>query len=119
MNSFVFGDFKAEIDVTDVSFVETYEGAAEAYNEEIRKVPQDGKASEQMRCMCEVFFRAFDRIFGEGTHEKMFGNKMSVDACVQAFQELVRTMGDYSETLKKMEMDMLPAAKPQKGRSKK
>ena len=49
----------------------------------------------------------------------MFGNKMSVDACVQAFQELVRTMGDYTETLKKMEMDMLPAAKPQKGRSKK
>lgn len=104
MSKFTFGKYETEIDVTDVAFVEKYEDVADQYNKDIKNVPKDGKVSEQMRAMCEVFFTAFDSLFGEGTSKKMFGDKLSVDLCVQAFKQLVELMKDYSNTIEKMQI---------------
>lgn len=43
MNSFVFGDFKAEIDVTDVSFVETYEARQKPTTRRSGKCPRTAR----------------------------------------------------------------------------
>lgn len=102
MKKFQFGDFETEIDTTDVSFVERYEEAAERYDAAIKSLPKDGKASNQLKAICQIFFDTFDSVFGEGTHEKMFGNRISVDLCTTAFVELVKMMRDYTETMNKI-----------------
>ncbi len=89
MPKFEYGKFSVEIDPTDVEFVKKYEDAAEEYNAEISKISKVGKVSERLEYICNVFFKVFDTIFGDGTHIKMFGDKHSVRDCAEAFRNLV------------------------------
>lgn len=102
MSLYKFGNFEIEFDPTDVAFVEKYEVAAENYQKKIKDLSTGEKASETMKTVCEIFFETFDGIFGDGTSEKMFGKKQSVDLCLNAFKSLMDIMNDYKETLKKL-----------------
>lgn len=99
---FKFGEFEADLRVTDVSFVEKYEDGVSYYNANITKVRKDGKASEIFSEICDVFFRTFDIIFGEDTHKKMFGGKKDVELCADAFRELVDGMKRYDGVISKL-----------------
>ncbi len=99
MSKFKFGNFEVEFDPTDVAFVERYEAAAENYQNKVKSISTEGKASETMKSVCEIFFDTFDGIFGAGTSTKMFEEILSVDLCVKAFKQLVEMMNDYSATL--------------------
>jgi len=100
MSNFKFGNFETEFDPTDVTFVEKYEMAAENYQNKIKDLPTDGKASDTMKTVCKIFFETFDGIFGTGASKQMFGKTQSVDLCINAFKTLIKMMNDYSETLK-------------------
>ena len=102
MSVYKFGDFEVEFDPTDVVFVETYEAAAENYQNKVKAISAEGKASETMKSVCGIFFETFDDIFCAGAHKKMFGKVVSVDLCVKAFKELVDIMNDYSGTLEQL-----------------
>lgn len=102
MSLYKFGNFEIEFDPTDVAFVEKYELAAENYQKKIKSLPTDGKASQTMKSICEIFFETFDGIWGEGTSEKMFGKTQSVDLCLNAFKLLMDIMNEYKETLKSL-----------------
>lgn len=99
---FKFGEFETELRLTDVSFVQKYEDGVSYYNENIGKVRKDGKASEIFSDICEVFFKCFDIIFGEGTYKKMFGEKKDVEMCADAFRELVDGMKQYDSIISKI-----------------
>jgi hypothetical protein len=79
--------------------VEKYESAVTEYQERITTVSKDGKASEVMMRICDIFYDVFDSLFGKGASKKMFGKTNSVDLCVKAFKQLVNAMNDYSKTL--------------------
>lgn len=102
MVQFKYGAFQTEFDPTEVSFLERYEGEIKRYEEKMRAVPKTGKASEQMRAMCTVFFETFDGLFGEGTSRRMFEGKMSVECCVDAFKSLIASVKDYSSAIQKI-----------------
>lgn len=99
MSLYKFGNFEIEFDPTDVAFVEKYESAVTEYQERITTVSKDGKASEVMMCICNIFYDVFDGLFGKGSSKKIFGKTNSVDLCVKAFKQLVNAMNDYSKTL--------------------
>lgn len=99
MSLYKFGNFEIEFDPTDVAFVEKYESAVTEYQERITTVSKDGKASEVMMRICNIFYDVFDGLFGKGASKKMFGKTNSVDLCVKAFKQLVNAMNDYSKTL--------------------
>ena len=99
MSLYKFGNFEVEFDPTDVAFVENYELAVTEYQERIATVSKEGKVSEVMMRLCNVFYNVFDGLFGKGTSKKMFGKTNSVDICVKAFKQLVNGMNDYSKTL--------------------
>ncbi len=105
MSLYKFGSFEVEFDPTDVDFVEKYEAAVAEYQERITTVSKEGKASEVMMRLCNIFYNVFDGIFGKGSSKKMFGKTNSVDLCVKAFQQLATAMNDYSKTL-----ELLPKA---------
>jgi len=102
MSVYKFGNFEVEFDPTDVAFVERYEAAAENYQNKVKAISTNGKASETMKFVCGIFFETFDDIFGAGTSKQMFGKTQSIDLCIKAFKSLIDIMNDYSETLKKL-----------------
>lgn len=61
-----------ELDMGDLDAQERYENALELYNEEQKQISGDVKLSEFTRSACSLFKRLFDRIFGDGTSEKIF-----------------------------------------------
>ncbi len=62
-------------DLEDADSVERYENAFEAMSAEENEIPKDGKQSERIRAYCKLYERLFDRIFGDGTSEKIFANR--------------------------------------------
>ena len=103
MKVFKVGEFEAEIDPTDVAFVKKYEKAADAYNASVTRLPKEGRASDILHATCKLFFDTFDAIFGKGTSGKMFGKQESVQACVDAFGQLISIVKNYDGALSGIE----------------
>ncbi len=61
-----------ELDMENADVQERYENALELFEEERKQIPQDVKLSEFTRSTCSLFKRLFDRIFVDGTSEKIF-----------------------------------------------
>lgn len=61
-----------ELDLEDADCMERYENAFDKMSEEEKQVSKDGKASVRIRAYCRLFRDLYDRIFGEGTSEKIF-----------------------------------------------
>ena len=99
MSLFKFGDLEAEIDFTDVLFLENLEDAKQVMKEEAARVPKTGKTADIIRAQCQCYFNFFDRIIGEGAHEEMFQGKISLNACLDAADELLKFENDEATKL--------------------
>ena len=77
------------IDFNDADDLELFENAVEDAKKELDNLNPDGqRASEVIRKGCNVIFKCFDKIFGEGTSKKVFGDKTSLKICMKAFRDL-------------------------------
>lgn len=72
MGRWKFNHFEADVDFTDVDFLERIESAQEALPAELEAVPTEGKASEIIRAQIQCYDQFMNRIFGEGASGKMF-----------------------------------------------
>ena len=57
MSLFKFGNLEAEIDFTDVLFLENLEDAKQAMKEEVARVPKTGKTADIIRAQCQVHMK--------------------------------------------------------------
>ncbi len=82
------------LDLEDVEILERYENAFDAMAEEEKKLPKDGKASDRVRAYCEMYRHLYDKIFGDGTADKIFAGKPMnaavYDEVYDSFLEFVR-----------------------------
>lgn len=89
---------KLELDMEDADVQERYENAFEKLSEEENQIKKDGKMSEFTRSYCNMFVRLYDRIFGEGTPEKIFaGIPVSISRYIEiydSFLEFVKQQTD-------------------------
>lgn len=99
MSLFKFGNLEAEIDFTDVLFLENLEDAKQAMKEEAARVPKTGKTADIIRAQCQCYFNFFDRVIREGAHEEMFQGKISLNACLDAADELLKFENDEATKL--------------------
>lgn len=80
-----------DLDFTDADFLEKIEiGSKEVYDkgEELKK-KKDLSIAEGIRQECKILKDFLDYVLGEGTSEKLFGNKNSLDKCLKAFEDIV------------------------------
>lgn len=89
MSLFKFGGLEAEIDFTDVDFLENLEEAKRLMQEEAEQVPKTGSASDIVRAQCWCYFKFFDRVIGNGAHDAMFQGKTSLNLCLDAIGALL------------------------------
>lgn len=91
-------NLKLELDMEDADVQERYENAFEKLSEEENQVKKDGKMSEFTRSYCNLFVRLYDRIFGEGTSEKIFaGIPVSISRYIEiydSFLEFIKQQTD-------------------------
>lgn len=82
--------------------------AFESVSDDAKKT--EGKeASEQIGIICKSIKNAFDYIFGQGTGEKVCGNKNDLTICTDVFSDLVEEKNRQEEELKRKTERLLRA----------
>ncbi|MBN3409941.1 AP endonuclease [Clostridium botulinum] len=77
-----------DLDILDLEVAEKYEKAIKGIDGIAEKV-QGMTIAESVRTQCNAIFKIFNDLFGEGTDKKIFGNKVNLLTCLQAFDELI------------------------------
>ena len=85
MSLWRWNDVELEIDMEDVEFLERYEIAFDNMELKETELQKTGKKSEIARDYCDMFYRLFDDIFGQGTGEKLLGEKKNVRNCEECY----------------------------------
>lgn len=88
----IINGVELDIDFTDAEIVEKIElGSKEVYDkaEELRK--QTGLSpAEGIRQECKILKDFLDYVLGDGTSEKLFKGKDSLNQCLQAYEDIIK-----------------------------
>ncbi|MBD7912015.1 MULTISPECIES: DUF6673 family protein [Clostridium] len=90
-----------ELDIFDANTMERYEKAMDKVVKSTQEY-KELKGSEIVRKECEVIFKCFNELFGEGTDKKIFGDKINIITCLKAFEELVEQINSKQDELEKL-----------------
>ena len=77
----------ADVDFTDVDFLDAIERAYDILEEDAKRLPVDGRPSAIARAQIECYDRFFENIFGEGVCNQMF-DSMSLERRLDAVEQL-------------------------------
>ncbi len=91
-----------ELDIFDPDVLEKYEEALKKVQNDATKATKSETASEVIRKQCQAVFECFNTLFGEGTDNKIFGKKVSLKTCLNAFSELVDNVNDQKKEFDKL-----------------
>lgn len=78
-----------ELNLQDVETAERYEVAFDEMAAREKAFPKDGKNSAIFRAYCEMMYALFDAIFGEGTSQKLMGEKLDAGVCTEAYESFL------------------------------
>ena len=81
-----------ELDLEDADVFEKTMKAIEQMDEDGRNIDKTGKMPEFIKRYCEIYYNAFDRIFGEGTGEKIFSGKKNMRNCDEVWDSFLGFM---------------------------
>ncbi len=86
----IINGVKLDIDFTDADILERIERGSEKVFEETEKLKNTKyKLAEGIRQECKILKEFLDYVFGEGTSEKLFGEKDSLHLCMKAFEDII------------------------------
>lgn len=90
-----------DCDVLDVAILKKIKQESERVaNIEKEIAPIQGEI-EQIEAMCNIIFEFFNHIFGEGTSKKLFGDKVSLTLCMDAFESFMKQKAEQEEAFNK------------------
>lgn len=82
-------------DFCDVDNVEKYEIALEEYMKELEQLKTfEGKDSVALSKICNIVYKFFNSIVGEGTAQKIFMNKRNFAQCLEAMGQIIKAKED-------------------------
>lgn len=85
------------LDIYDVEVAEKYEKVIDNVNK--NQNFEGLKTSVVIRKQCELIFNVFNELFGEGTDKKVFGDRVNLKICLEAFASLVDQINSQKEEL--------------------
>lgn len=89
------------LDIFDVEVAEKYESELKKVQEKSSET--NGKSlSEGIKIQCNCIFDFFNRMFGEGTDKKVFGDKVNLLTCIKAFEEVISQVNEQKKELDKI-----------------
>lgn len=105
-----------EIMMDDVEFQEKYEKAFRNMGESEKALQKVGSMSEITRGYCQMFYKLYDDIFGEGSGEKIFEGKMNVTLCNKVYDSFIEHCQAESKRILSETQKMANRYKPKKGK---
>lgn len=100
MSLWKINDLELEIDLEDADFQKTYRLAFEELGKEEEKLVRVGNAEDVTISYCNMFYKLFDAIFGEGTGDKIFSGRHNARICDEVYSDFI---GLCSEQVKSVE----------------
>ena len=101
------------IDFTDADFIEKIENACKKVYEEAENLKQNKQISlaEGIRQECKILKNFLDYVLGDGTSEKLFKGKDSLNECLKAFEDIINakqnSMNEFESKISKYSPDRL------------
>lgn len=89
-----------DIDIYDLEVAEAWE---EIKNESV-SLESEAKGlslADSIRLQCNFVFESFNKLFGQGTDKKIFGERVNLMICLSAFQELTQHLEKSSSQIDK------------------
>lgn len=88
----IINGIKMNIDFTDADILEKIEeGSKKIYDEaEELKGNKDLSPAEGIRQECKILKNFLDYVLGEGTSEKLFQGRDSLNQCLQAYEDILK-----------------------------
>lgn len=112
MSLWKWNDVELEVDMEDADFLEKYEKAFDAMGLQEEKLQKTGVQSAIVKEYCNMFYRLFDDIFGEGTGERLFSGKHNVRICEECYDAFIAECRDQVQSVNKRRSVMLNKYKP-------
>lgn len=80
------------IDFTDADIIEKIEIGSKKVFDETEKIKETkyDTLAEGIRQECKILKEFLDYVFGEGTSEECFGEKDSLQLCLQVFEDIIK-----------------------------
>lgn len=111
-----FNNVELEVDLQDADFAEKYEQAFERMGKDEKTVQKAGTNSAVIRGYCQLFFNLFDDIYGAGTAEKMFQDKVSATLCDTAYMGFINAAKACNEEAERIRQSMASKYSPHQNR---
>lgn len=89
-----------DIDIYDLEIAEAWE-EIKGKSASLENDVQGLSLAESIRYQCNFVFDAFNRLFGEGTDKKVFGERVNLIICLDAFQELAQNLDKSASRVEK------------------
>ena len=105
-----------EIQMDDVEFQEKYEKAFNNLGDTEKLLQKVGSLSEISKGYCQMFYKLYDDIFGEGSGEKIFEGKMNVTLCNEVYDSFLAHCQAESKRILAEAQNMAKKYKPKKGK---
>ena len=90
MSLWKWNDVELEVDIEDYDFLERYDDAFKKMDVEEKAIQKVGTSISILKDYCMLFYHLFDRIFGEGTGERLFNKKYNVRICEDCYDSFIR-----------------------------
>ena len=97
----IINGVELECDVLDIATLKAIkQGSERVVNIEKEIAPIQDEIG-QIEAMCHIIFDFFNRVFGEGTANKIFGDKVSLTLCMDAFESFMNQKAEQEEAFHK------------------
>ncbi len=89
MGKWLYNNCEFEFDPMDYDDAARYESAVAVYRDSTNSMDEHVSLSENIERGCGFYKTFFDSMFGEGTYNRLFGEKKNIRMCEDAFMSLI------------------------------
>jgi hypothetical protein len=83
---------EVEFDIFDADDADAYEEALQKVREEGSKKEDGETMGDVIRRQCDAVFNFFDDLFDDDFHKQLFGEKTNLVECIEAFRDFVKAV---------------------------
>lgn len=90
-----------DLDFTDADLLERYEKKTKEVEEQINELRENkpNSPAEGIRQECKIIKDFLDYVIGEGTSEKIFKGKNSLELCLRAFEDIINNVDEQQQNI--------------------
>lgn len=107
-----------ELDLEDADVFEDTIKAFEQMDEDGKNLEKVGSMPDYIRGYCNIHYKLYDRIFGEGTGEKIFNGKKNSRVCDEVYEDFLSFVNEIVKKANERRFKMNNKYMPNRNQSK-